>query len=58
VEGRELDAVAVYFTDVEVGADRVDVLLRNVVCGTPDLFGGFMLLWFVSVEGRDGIWGV
>jgi hypothetical protein len=43
VEGRELDGVAVYFADVEVGADGGDVLRRNVVGGAPDLFSGFML---------------
>jgi hypothetical protein len=43
VEGRELDGVAVYFADVEVGPDGGDVLRRNVVCGAPDLFSGFVL---------------
>jgi hypothetical protein len=44
MEGRELDGVAVYFADVEVGADVGNVSGRNVVCGAPDAFGGFMLM--------------
>jgi hypothetical protein len=44
MEGRELDGVAVYFADVEVGADVGDVLGWDVVCGAPDAFGGFMLM--------------
>ena len=44
MERSELDAVAVYFADVEVGADGGDVGGGDVVGGTPDtLFGGLVL---------------
>lgn len=43
MEGRELNGVAVYFADVEVGADGGDVLGGDVVGGAPDAFGGFVL---------------
>jgi hypothetical protein len=36
VERRELDAVAVDFADVEVGAHCGDVLSGDVVSGAPD----------------------
>jgi hypothetical protein len=56
MEGRELDAVAVYFADVEVSTDREDMLLGDVVCGAPDLLGGFMLAGFVRLVWWWG-WG-
>jgi hypothetical protein len=39
VEGRELDAVAVYFADVEIFTYGGDVSRGDVVCGAPDTFG-------------------
>lgn len=43
LERRELDAVPVYFADVEVGADLGDVRRGDVVGGAPDALGGFVL---------------
>lgn len=43
MEGRELDAVAVDFADVEILADFRDVLRGDVVCGAPDALRGFVL---------------
>jgi len=43
VEGRVLDAVAVYFADVEVCAYFGDFGGGDVVGGAPDAFGGFVL---------------
>ena len=51
VEGRELDAVAVDFADVEIFADFGDVLRGDVVCGAPDALGGFVL------DGSEGMVG-
>jgi hypothetical protein len=49
VEGRELDAVPVYLTQVEVGAYLGDFGRGNVVGGAPDAFGGFVLLFTLNV---------
>lgn len=44
MEGSKLDTVAVYFADVEVGADGGDVGGGDVVGGAPDtLFGRLVL---------------
>jgi hypothetical protein len=43
VEGRVLNAVAVYLADVEVSAYFSDFSGGDVVRGAPDAFGGFVL---------------
>lgn len=50
MEGRELNAVPVYFADVEVFAHRRDVLGWDVVCGAPDAICGFVLHGRFSVQ--------
>jgi hypothetical protein len=57
VEGCELDGVAVYFADVEVGANICYFFLGDMVSCAPDAFGGFMLYRERLVRGRCDVVG-
>jgi hypothetical protein len=51
VEGSELDTIAVYFADVEVGADGGDMGGGDMVGSAPDA-----LFWGLVLDGISGEW--